>query len=94
MLHPLRADTKPSIANVSIMKHFLLHFCVTGYVNLGKINSETVDGYEYTGGLSYDICKQWTGFAEYRVVKLETDATGTSTDVDNDTLRIGGRYTF
>lgn len=64
-----------------------------GYVNLGKVNGESLNGYEYTGGLSYDICKHWTGFAEYRVVNMKTDALG-STDVDNDTLRVGGRYTF
>ncbi|MEK6788452.1 MAG: hypothetical protein AABY68_05835 [Pseudomonadota bacterium] len=79
--------------NVAVAKK-LNAYASVGYVNLGKINNETLDGYEYTGGLSYDICKHWSGFAEYRVVKMETDAVGPSTDVDNDTLRVGGRYTF
>lgn len=67
-----------------------------GYVNLGKLQDETVSGYEYTAGLSYDLCPHWAGFAEYRVVKLNTDAAflGNDTDIDNDTLRLGARYTF
>lgn len=65
-----------------------------GYVNLGKLQGETVSGYEYTAGLSYDLCKNWAGLAEYRVVKLNTDALGGNTDIDNNTLRVGARYTF
>ena len=65
-----------------------------GYVNLGKLQGKTVRGYEYTVGASYDICNHWAGFAEYRAVRLNTDALANDTDIDNNTLRIGGRYTF
>lgn len=69
-------------------------YASVGYVNLGKLQGETVSGYEYTAGLSYDVCEHWAGFVEYRTVKLNTDALGGDTDIDNDTLRVGGRYTF
>lgn len=76
-------------ASVAVIKN-LNAYASIGYVNLGKLQDEIVSGYEYTGGVSYDVCKNWAGFAEYRVVKLDIDGT----DVDNDTLRVGARYTF
>jgi len=78
--------------NVAVAKKVNAYASV-GYVNLGKVFNETLSGYEYTAGVSYDICNHWAGFAEYRIMNLETDVGG-NTNVDNDTLRVGGRYTF
>jgi len=75
--------------NVNVAKNVNAYGSV-GYGNLGKVANETVDGYEYTAGVSYDFSKNWAGFAEYRIVNLEVD----NADIDNDTLRVGGRYTF
>lgn len=84
-------------ANVGISSEVidkLNAYASVGYVNLGKLQGETVSGYEYTAGASYDICDHWAGFAEYRAVRLNTDALANDTDIDNNTLRVGGRYTF
>lgn len=65
-----------------------------GYLNLGKLNNKSVDGYEYTAGVSYDINENIAGFVEYRLVDVDTKALGPKVNVDLDTWRIGARYTF
>ncbi|MDP1539102.1 MAG: oligogalacturonate-specific porin KdgM family protein [Moraxellaceae bacterium] len=65
-----------------------------GYLNLGKLNNKTVDGFEYTVGASYDINQNIAGFIEYRLVDVDTTALGPKVSVDLDTWRIGARYTF
>lgn len=61
-----------------------------GYVDMGDIDGESLDGLEYQAGVAYDIDKQFGVFAEYRVVDLEIE----DTDLTLDTIRLGGRMRF
>lgn len=65
-----------------------------GYVNLGKLLNSTVDGFEYTAGVSYDINENIAGFVEYRLADVDTKPFGQKVNVDLDTWRVGARYTF
>lgn len=65
-----------------------------GYLNLGKLANDRVDGFEYTVGASYDINSNVAGFVEYRLADIDTKPGGTKVNVDLDTWRVGARYTF
>lgn len=65
-------------------------YAKVAYTDLGKAFGEDVDGIEYEAGGTYDIDKNFGVFAEYRTMDIEVD----DEDVELNTIRLGGRYTF
>lgn len=68
------------------------------YARIGYTDVEEADGVEYEVGASYAFTPEVAGFIEYRMARLDVDAslftTPTNFDLDLDTLRVGARYTF
>ncbi|WP_068860238.1 outer membrane protein [Perlucidibaca aquatica] len=87
--------------NTNVMANTNVYASI-GYLNAGKLADKRVDGLEYTVGASYDVTKNFAGFVEYRLTDLERKAGGVAPfigpvpkiELELDTLRIGGRYTF
>jgi len=87
--------------NANVMANTNVYASI-GYLNAGKLADKRVDGLEYTVGASYDVTKNFAGFVEYRLTDLERKAGGVAPfigpvpkiELELDTLRIGGRYTF
>jgi len=84
--------------NANVMANTNVYASI-GYLNVGKLADKRVDGLEYTVGASYDVTKNFAGFVEYRLTDLERNAGGSpltlpKIELELDTLRIGGRYTF
>ena len=87
--------------NANVMANTNVYASI-GYLNAGKLAEKRVDGLEYTVGASYDVTKNFAGFVEYRFTDLERKAGGVAPligpvpkiELELDTLRIGGRYTF
>lgn len=65
-------------------------YAKVAYTDLGKLSGEDVDGFEYEAGGAYAIDKNFGIFAEYRMMDMEAD----DEDVELNTIRLGGRYTF
>ncbi len=59
---------------------------------IGYTDVDELAGMEYEVGAQYAIDKQISAFVEYRMANLNDEGFGA--DVDLDTLRVGGRYTF
>ena len=65
-------------------------YAKVAYTDLGKFFGEDVSGFEYEVGGGYSIDKNFGVFAEYRMMDMEAD----DTDIELNTIRLGGRYTF
>jgi len=65
---------------------------VNVYARVGYTDVDELQGMEYEVGARYAINKQIGAFVEYRMANLDDEGLGS--DVDLDTLRVGGRYNF
>ena len=65
---------------------------VSVYARVGYTDVDELAGVEYEVGAQYAINKQVAAFVEYRMANLDDEGLGS--DIDLDTLRVGGRYNF
>lgn len=65
---------------------------VSVYARVGYTDVDELAGVEYEVGAQYAINKQIAAFVEYRMANLDDEGLGS--DIDLDTLRVGGRYNF
>ncbi|MES3040375.1 MAG: porin [Pseudomonadota bacterium] len=66
-------------------------YAKVAYTDLGDVAGDDVNGAEYEVGALFSINKNLGAFVEYRIVDLDIDPND---ELQLDTLRVGGRYTF
>lgn len=64
------------------------------YTDFGSDSGIEIDGVEYELGLAYALTKNAAVFVDYRIFEIDLDGSGVSQELDLDTIRAGGRFTF